>query len=278
MKLQEISISDQKKLCLDGLSEFDEFCKKNGLRYWLAYGTLIGAIRHKGYIPWDDDIDLWMPRNDYERMIKMQGGKKIGTGWRLYSYKRCKDYLFPWTKLCLDHTAVLPSRFNNGFVYGCSIDIFPLDEFRSGSIEEAEELLRSINNKYKKHIRMIRPYTGGLNGVRHKWKKMIKKLYYNCSKCILGSVRKFINQYDDIRLINDDSKSKLFVSTSPCASYPWVWNKDNFENTVYVEFESLQLPVPCGYDEILTRVYGEYMKLPPVEKRKTEHSYIAYYK
>ncbi|WP_024860104.1 LicD family protein [Ruminococcus flavefaciens] len=277
-KNKEISLEDQKIISLKGLSEFQKLCESSNYRFWLAYGSLIGAVRHKGFIPWDDDIDLWMPRNDYEKMLSDWSNKLIGDGWKLVSYKNSSEYLFPWTKLCFTPTIVWPSRFNNGFIYGCSIDIFPLDIIHSNSIEEADSKLKQINLEYKKQLRRIRPYTGGYKGIDSFWKKQIKKAYFNLASLVFGSVRSIIEKYDDMCKFNNTSCNKSFFSTSPCASIPWVFEVDDFNSTIELEFESKLYPVPSGYDRILRRIYGDYLKLPPEDQRVSDHSYTAFYK
>ena len=124
--MRKLSPEEYKKVLLSILTRIDSICRENGLKYMLAYGTLLGAVRHKGFIPWDDDIDLLLPRKDYETLRSV--AKSFNTKeWKLLSYSNEPRFLLPFMKYCNKHTIVTPPRFNTGFVYGLSIDIFPLD-------------------------------------------------------------------------------------------------------------------------------------------------------
>ncbi len=272
----ELSAQELKEISLRGLTEFSKVCNENGYTFWLAYGSLIGAVRHKGFIPWDDDIDLWMPRKDYESFLNKYQNILIADEWEIFSHKNKKGYYFPWIKLCSNKTILTPSRFNSGLLYGSSIDIFPLDNMNSGNIDCAYNELKKINSEYKKEIKKLRPYTGGLKGVNTIWKKLGKKVYFNSFKLIYGDPAKIIDKYENIKLLNDNSNDHIFIATSPCASYPWVWEAEDFSRTVILDFENLCMPAPASYDSVLRRVYGNYLEIPPKDKQVSDHSYKVF--
>lgn len=127
MKIDEL-LPEVKKIELEILCVIDEFCKKNNICYSLAYGTLIGAIRHKGFIPWDDDIDLWMPRSDYNRFIELWLKDPV-EGYILQNTDLESDFNQNFTKIRKDNSAFIQSEEEKQRCYhkGIFVDIFPLD-------------------------------------------------------------------------------------------------------------------------------------------------------
>ena len=125
LNYQEISIEEQKKYLLEILNWTMYFCKENNIRCYLHAGTLLGAIRHKGFIPWDDDIDIAMPRPDYEKFLKIM--KTSNCDFYIANYENMKYYPTPFSKVCIKETeAVINNKLCN---YGLGIDVFPIDGF-----------------------------------------------------------------------------------------------------------------------------------------------------
>ena len=266
------SAEELKNIELDLLRFFRDFCEENQLTYYLAFGTLIGAVRHKGFIPWDDDVDVLMPRKDYEKLQNLT----IAYQWpdcRFLSYKSEPRYGYPWMKLASKKVELRPSRFNNGFLYGPSMDIFALDDIegdREAALQKAGEIKKSFFLDMRK-----RQFFANV-GKGSELNKLVRKHYYKLIGSKIGAVSRVIEAHDKKieKICTPDAKYSLFVYDTVDS----IWEKEWFgEKTVYLEFEGELFRVPENYDKVLSETYGDYMKLPPVEDRKPVHFYTAYY-
>lgn len=138
--MKELSLQELKEIEFDILKVFDDFCKENNIRYYLAYGTLLGAIRYKKFIPWDDDVDLLIPRDDYNRMIKLF---KDSERYRLFAFDRNPNFIYPFAKLCDMTTKKDEFGYENGVELGVDIDLFPLDAW-DDDLEKAKKEAKRI--------------------------------------------------------------------------------------------------------------------------------------
>jgi len=263
--MKEITINELKKIQLDILDDIDDFCKKNKINYWLDYGTLLGAIRHSGYIPWDDDIDIGMLRDDYDKFIKTYQSNK----YKLLSCENNNDYYFPFAKV-IDNNTILYEPDEKGIKIGVYIDIFVHDKASNNSLENTNNYnKRDLYNKLR--IAQLFPNNYDKKNIKKRimrfflkiYLKFLPKNYY--TKKISENSKRFINQ--------DTQKIADFI-----APYRLVVNKDIFKKFINVKFEKKNYPAPIGYDEYLQTIYGNYMKLPPKEKRISNHTFKAYYK
>ena len=250
---------------LDLLSELDRVCKKYNIKYYAAFGTLLGAVRNKGFIPWDDDIDVCMLRDDYAKFKEVAknefGGKYYYQDW----YNSCgRTWIF--SKLRNSETTAIeypekPKEFNQGIF----IDIFPIDEFNDGVNSNLEfkviqrELFNCINNPVNvmKGIIAGEKYYLGMDNTVTLCNDYIQaqKLFEQLTLENYGQSDIVGYYYDEIR--GNDRK------------YP----KNCFEDTIYMQFENIQIPVPIGYDYILKKYYGDYMS-PIHEKNNHEDRII----
>lgn len=267
---KELNILEIKKIGLEGLLELDRVCCTYNLSYFLAYGTLIGAVRHGGYIPWDDDIDIWMPRKDYEKLLNLNRNEILFSNWKLLSYRDEHRYKFPWMKLTNLDTKILPSRFNNGFKYGVSIDIFPIDDLDGADLSECKIQQKYFRNMYMQALKKSRSV---VDGGHSKFIQLLENIY---SK----TFGKFHSMFREIakleRLLpNSDNHKYCTCFYDP---YGVIWETIDFKNTEKMKFDGYDFSVPSNYDDVLKTIYGDYMQLPPEEKRIIPHTYKAYYK
>lgn len=265
--MNELSLQELKDLELDILKAFDAFCKEHNIRYYLAYGTLLGAIRYKKFIPWDDDVDLLIPREDYGRMIALFQDTER---YRLFAPEKDSEYRFPFAKLCDMTTRKVEFGYNNGVELGVDIDLFPLDAW-DDDLERAKKEAQYIQkNMHRLSLtRMEKPATD--NPLKAFVMKGIM-LFYK----MLGS-RRFINKIIKASINNNAT------GTNYCGCKAWcvygakgIVPAEAFAEAVDVEFEGEMFPAPKGYDAYLTCLYGDYLPEPPKEKQKTHHGFKAY--
>lgn len=259
--MKPISFEEAKKIEFDILCYVADFCDKHGLQYFLAYGTLIGAIRHKGFIPWDDDIDLHMPRADYDRFLELFGTEAKGSPYRAISpYEDIARHTF--VKVVDTRTV----KLENGVEYphghlGVDLDIFPLDGLPDKK-EDFDKFYDRLIRQYQKQRFLIMSPKGSLK----------KRLALPILRVLVGSKKKVLNKAKRIHEEYPYEAAKYVgCIESAFMSRRNRYQKEWVEQTVDVPFEGRLFKAPIGYDEILTTVYGDYMKLPPAEAQVTHH-------
>lgn len=246
-----------KKCQLEILAEFVKVCEQLGLRYYLMWGTLLGAIRHQGYIPWDDDIDVGMPREDYEKFMKL-GQKRLPKHMFIQSCFTDEEYLVYFSKIRNSNTTFIETLMGKMKInHGIFIDIYPIDNY-----PENIKAARAINKKavlYDRRIMCEYIWTGS---VSFKLKQMIKKMILGL---FMPSVKKVACKRE--QLYKDIPSSKLCIIAGERKPTFAEW----YGEGVDVFFEGMNLKAPKEWDKLLTHLYGDYMKLPPVEERVAHH-------
>ena len=244
---------------LDLLREFDSFCKRHGLRYFLAFGSLIGAVRHKGFIPWDDDMDLLMLRDDYQELLNLSDA--FHAPYFLQTPFTDKNAFFSFAKIRNDNTTFTSKQFSyQGFHSGITIDIFPLDNCIPEKGEEIYNRIKELNLENSTYMRMKNPFLSEADQERVKnWKGIDPLKAYE-------EINRLATTYKDV---DTDYVSCAISTLSPCEKL--TFKKASFDKTIYLDFENMTVPAPAGYHEILSVTYGDYMKYPPVNERGTWH-------
>ena len=255
---------DRKKLwaiLIDIVIQIDKVCRKHGLKYFLMYGSILGAIRHKGFIPWDDDIDLTMPRKDYDKFINLS--EDFEEPYFLQTPYTDKEFLFSFARVRNSNTTSYSEVFKKqNMNHGIFVAIFPLDN----CVIENDEIIYEQN---KKMARMNSAY--------------MRRNYPNLSNEDKMRVEEFgdnnpLSIYENIhKLAKSHSKERTkYIGHLACAIYPYkkqCFYKEDFDQMVYVEFEKdFSFPVPNGWKRILEQIYGDYMTFPPVEQRGVWHT------
>lgn len=256
--MRQLSMKEVKSDLVNLLVAFDEYCEKHGLRYYLCGGALIGAIRHKGFIPWDDDIDVIMPRPDYEKLLDMEGRYPIAQNLRMFTYKK-DNASFLFTKL-----GNIERRVYNQYLTEpeyLSIDIFPMDGMSN------DEGKNKSNFKKISVLRTIYSLHTWRRGHGSTWKViLLKSIAYPFSKLIRHN---FLS-----RKIDSIAQMFKFDECEFVGDIIWgygmseIVKKSEFLPQVSVEFEGRLFKTTAIYDRYLHQVYGDYMKLPPIEKQK----------
>ncbi len=254
--------TDRKKLwtvILDLFIEFEKVCKKYNLRYYPCYGFLLGAIRHKGYIPWDDDLDVCMPREDYERFIKLS--KEFNEPYFLQIPETDNGYFYGMCKIRNSNTTAINQMFKyQGFNQGIWLSVFPLDNWKLEDGEEDFKIIKQHLTDCSTFMRKTNPY------LSEKDKKRVleygSKNPWNSYTALQTIASKYNNEKTDFKLIL-------------CAVYPYkknVFYSDDFSNVIPCKFENIEIQVPKGYDRILRNTYNDYHQFPPKEERGGWHS------
>lgn len=262
-----ISINEVRKIQLDILSFVDEVMKKNGISYWLNAGTLLGCVRHKGYIPWDDDIDICMLRNDYERFAELINNEN--SYYKVLDMHKTDGYYYLFSKVVDTRTHIIEKDLKEISEMGIYIDVFPLDYLPSNNRKR-----RSIINKVFRLRAII--YYSLLNKNQVKKASISTKIKYLFS-VIYGNkkaMRKANNYCNRINRMNGYYLSDLVASTEKRHFYPASY----FDDTILGMFEGKMFPIPKNFHEYLSVVYGDYMKLPPKEKQILTHDFKAFYR
>ncbi len=262
--MRSITKDEAKIVMLNILRDFHRYCEKENLRYSLDGGTLLGAMRHKGYIPWDDDIDVLMPRADYERLFEHFDSSEHPDYLRLRDYRTDSGYLYPFVKLA-DARTKLGTPGKEQMNIGLHIDIFPLDgmpgsEWGARVFMRLQQLLRNVTTCAGLHLRV-------------KGRSLPKQLFLLGFKmCTLWAPSSFWN-----RLMNGLGKRYLWSESRWAANVLWFPHprlripSHCFEGSQKIEFEHEMFNAigdPHGY---LTGLYGDYMTPPPPDKRPQVH-------
>lgn len=256
---KEITLEERKKIQLEMLIEIDSFCRTHNIRYILAFGTLLGAIRHKGYIPWDDDVDISMPLEDMIRFKNEFKSDKL-------------KYIDIETDDTYDH--IFPRIYHVGTYqrighllrgYGVNIDVYPMFEVcderddRSNQIQSLSTLFNKFReaSKYKRRLNKFIPLKSfwGFKSILTKYRDSYIKTFYNKNgktyHCLAGPLDKFELHTFDF---------------------------NPFEEVFDTEFEGCKFIVPIKYHKYLTKRYGDYMQLPPEDQRHPYHGGKYYWK
>ena len=260
--MEKISPEEIKQIELNILIEFDRFCNEHGLKYVLDGGTLIGAIRHKGFIPWDDDIDVAMPFPDFLKFAELYRKESVDKPIKLL-YGLDDSYGFHFGKLVDRRTIVKSSFRQDKSLYSVWIDVFPMY-----SMDDDDDLAQTKIDK------ILHYYAKTWGCMCVNYRNPVKKLYH-----LLFNDR-MLKHY--MKKINGILFEHKYGSTKRIRCTPVVCDKlipagnDHFENRIKVEFEGHKFYAPKDYDAYLKRIYGNYMELPPEDKRTT-HSIEAYW-
>ncbi|EAK0951088.1 LicD family protein [Campylobacter lari] len=258
--MQEITSNEQKKVLIDLLRYFDKFCKKYNIIYSLGGGTLIGAVRHKGFIPWDDDIDIYMHYDEYDKLRKYWKNSENIYMEDIYD-RNCRYFYF------------LAKIYNKNYLiedYEGQRCPFFLDIFIYDYIPNDIDLVRKTAKKIKFLRKLIRSFVK-----RSEEFAFLSKLCICCSKYLNKQLDKTLKNWRSTYTNNSCENIALFISE--CSEWNnSIMHKKYFSKTIDLYFEDEKYPCMNGYDEHLRKYYGNYMKLPPEDQRTPKHGFKFY--
>ena len=267
--MKEMTVREIQSVSLEILKDVHAFCVENNISYTLYGGTMIGAIRHKGFIPWDDDIDIAMPRPDYERFLQSYQSK---CGYKLFASGTKECYL-TFSRVCeMEITRVvnevLPWADKPTGVW---IDVFPLDGAPDNQ-DTTAQLFAKLHDCWLKSI-----YERAAKASFHSAKGIVKKLKLIYKKIVFNKSR-YLSRHDEM------CKHISWGETSHFANLAYMWyglreyqEMKDYVSTTPVLFEDATFFVCNGYDNLMKRKYGDYMKFPPISDQTPNHQLCRYF-
>lgn len=248
---------------------FHSFCVENNITYYMSGGTMLGAVRHQGFIPWDDDFDVVLPREDFDRLIEISKKLPSGSKYVIESYKDGKeDFEYLYAKVYDTETTLIEKR-RKQTKRGLFIDVFPMDGIAGDTIEEAKAAYRPLN----KYLNKVAAVTCDVREGRAWWKNLIVRMvgilpssWFSFSKMAAKIEKK--------------CKENSFYSSKYVGLLVGTWRekelvpREYYGEPVLYQFEGCGFYGPQEADEYLTNLYGDWRTLPPEEKRKSDHAYL----
>lgn len=261
-------MNELQKCQLEILKEFIRVCKKHNLQYYLVGGSCLGAVRHQGFIPWDDDIDVAMPRKDYDKFITLQN--EFSKPYFIQTYKTDKNYIYNYAKVRNNDTTYIENFFaSTQMNHGVWIDVFPIDGM---SYEEktAASFAKKVKSTWHQVWLMYLPSLKRKLRFKTLWKdiplNIVAYLFFFLNvghyrnKMVDRKVTKI--DYDKAVLVGN-----LFGTNAKKEAMP----KEIFEEGSVATFEGIEVLLPKDYHRYLTLLFNDYMKLPPVDKQVGHH-------
>ena len=245
----------------------DAFCREHNIRYYLVGGSMLGAVRHHGFIPWDDDIDIAVPRRDYERLYSMLSQLEDSV-YCVETYKnRADDYIYPYMKI-YDKTTTVIEKTSNRLKRGVFLDVFPIDG------------MEHYGKEQRCHFKKIRMSVNFLCSKVCCWRRgrrLYKNLSLLASKLIplFGGYQKILSKIDLQCQKYDYQTSEYVGILTGRYGEKEIMPQCYYGMPTEYEFEGLRCFGVEKYDLYLTKLYGDYMKPPPEEERVSPHNFLS---
>lgn len=257
-----LSLQELQKKELEILKIFHAFCDKHQLRYYLYYGTLLGAVRHNGFIPWDDDVDVIMPRNDYKKFIELFPKYNQIPYIKMASLTNTPEFYLPLIKLYDSRTPLTESVLKHPLSLGPWIDIFPLDNM-SDEYSKAKHLFQRVS--FWRRLRSWKLFIPSGMWIKRKVKVLLQYvLFFVPTPFILHKIDKLSQIYNA-----QEFTKYIGIVSHGAYGLQGIMDKKLYENRILHPFEDTAFYIPEGFDSVLTHLYGDYMT--PINNQNARH-------
>lgn len=273
--MKELSLKETQHISYEILKQVTAICEKINIRYCLIYGTLIGAIRHKGFIPWDDDLDIMMPRPDYERFLKyFKEHKSEYSFLELFNKDENKDYPYMISRIS-DSRYEIKMDNEKSYGMGVFIDIYPFDGLGNSKSEALKYGLKG-DRLSSLCYQASRSYFS-METTTSLFRKLIKYPVYKISKWIgKDFFQEKLSKLENIKNFDSSEYAGCVVWLS--GGERDIFKRKWFDETILWPFEDSFFRIPKNYDQVLKHTYGDYMKIPPKDEQIGHHYYKVYQK
>jgi lipopolysaccharide cholinephosphotransferase len=257
---KRIEFHEFQKIAKDILKTLTDYLDAHDLRYYLAYGTLLGAVRHHDIIPWDYDIDILIPRPDFDRFLALTAKEPVAPYLKVFSWENHRNYYQPFLKICDTRTRLVITKTKHTHIpLGVWVDIFPLDG--ADADEQKDLALQAEAHKWLRRAQS--PFLVTTN-----WKEQLWQIPQLCRSVVCPAA-------DSIRKVNEIAQTYPYETSEYVGQivssganvkrdvYPKAWL-----TPVKMPFGEYEYTIPAEYDKVLRKQYGDYMQLPPEEKRQ----------
>ena len=250
---------------LDIALEFRRICDRHGLNYFLIGGTLLGAVRHGGFIPWDDDMDVGMLREDYEKFLKMCP-RELSSRYFLQTDESDASYAFGYAKIRVNGTMLVQDYATHSKQHnGVFLDIFPYDDMPSG---KAQQKIHYLLYKCVKWSALGKTDYDFQDHKQRKFANSMRLLFLPFSKNTMVGLEEKV-----CKMFRNDACENA-INLGGAYQYREYTAKAGLKKVTTLSFEGYDFKVPSNYKDLLTQMYGNYMELPPVEKRGNQHQMV----
>lgn len=265
MKNKRISQEESRQIMMNILSVVDKICEDNNIHYIMGGGTLLGAVRHKGFIPWDDDIDIFVPRKEYDKLLQILKRQEI-VSWLEVIDENVEGYFYPFAKV-VDNRTMIKSK-SSVLKHGIWVDVFPME-----NVPDDDKIRQIFLNKCKYLRAFLISMVTDFSELKFGKKVLLKRILKIISACI--GERNLLNySMSFMRKYNDVETETMCITFSPYAT-EYV-DKEMMNEIIELDFEDKKFKAPKAYDVLLRRTFGDYMQLPPENKRKN-HEIVAWW-
>lgn len=266
-----IDVAEMKQRLIDMTVYLDKLCEDNGLTLYMSGGTLLGAVRHQGFIPWDDDIDMYLSRPDYDKLIEIFRQNSNNGKYKLLSHELDNNYLYTFSKLIDTDTLLIEAGGDAGTEMGLFVDIFPVDGL-GNDIKTAKKHMKKCNKYITLNLALlVKP-----------WRKNVsfaKNFAIACLRVVAkayGANKLHKKLYALVRSLPYESSDYVGEIIDEIGDKRIMLKSEMYQEYELMDFGNAKFKAPKNWDKWLTQFYGDYMQLPPEEKRVATHGYELY--